>query len=156
MIVIGVVTLAAVVDLLIKLAPPQPFSRESPATLISISNRNCTRLRFFQPKQQSATASTDPGNSGLECLFDAEVPEVFAVIATVSVVDAADPDGVSVDGANTHDVPAGRPVQLNETVELNPFCGITETAVDPFWVLETASEVGEAESEKSPVGMVIA
>lgn len=119
--VTGVETLAAVAELETKLAPPQPFSMESPATLISNTNQNCRRRRFFQLKQQSATASTDPGKSGLGLRFEAEVPEVFAVIATVSVVETGDPVGVTVDGPNTHDVPAGSPEQLNETEESNPF-----------------------------------
>ena len=69
--------------------------------------------------------------------------------ATVRVVEAAVPEGVTVAGEKVHDVPAGNPEQLNETAELNPLAGVTETATVPLCPDLKAMDAGEAATVKS-------
>lgn len=138
--------------LVANVAPPHPFNRHRPATLTTRSNSICRPRRFFQPKKHSATASTDPGNSGLESWCKAAA---VVDVVTLSAVEAGAPDGATVGGEKIHDTPAGNPAQLSETGALNPFSGITETmtaAVCPAFIV---SDVGEAETEKSGTGTLI-
>jgi hypothetical protein len=133
-------------------APPHPFNRHRPATLTTSSNSICRPRRFFQLMKHSATASTDPGNSGLGAWCNAAL--VVDVI-TVSAVEAAAPDGATVCGEKMHDTPAGNPAQFSDTGALNPLIGVTETmtvAVCPEFIV---SEVGEAETEKSAAGTLV-
>lgn len=64
-------------------AAAQPLSRLSPATLTANSNIIRQRRRSFHPKQQSATASADPGNSGQPLRWSAAA---VAEVVTVNVV----------------------------------------------------------------------
>jgi hypothetical protein len=79
----------------------------------------------------------------------------LAAVVTVSVVEAAEPDGVTVAGEKLHDAPEGNPEQLNETAELNPFRGATEILVVPFCPAVTLSDAGEATTEKSGAGRLM-
>ena len=127
-------------------APPQPLSMPSSTTLTASSMSIGQRHRFFQPKQHNRTASVAPGISGRELRRRAAV---IAAAFTVSVVEAAAPDGVTVCGEKLHVAPAGNPEHANETGELNPFTGVTEIAVDalcPDWTVKAA---GFGATEKS-------
>jgi hypothetical protein len=75
---------------------------------------------------------------------------VFA--ARVSVVEAAAPDGFTVAGEKLHDVPGGKPAQLNETAELNPFIGVIVRATVPLCPAATVSVPGDTANEKSGTG----
>jgi hypothetical protein len=125
---------------------PHPLSRPRPATLNASSNSICRRRRFLKPKQHNAAASTDPENRELELRRNAAV---VAAVVTVSVVEVAAPDGVTVAGAKLHNVPEGNPEQLNETAELNPFSGVTEIVAVPLCPAFMESDSGEATTEKS-------
>ena len=81
--------------------------------------------------------------------------EAAAVVETVSVVDAVDPDGVTLVGLKLHDAPEGSPEQLNETAEANPFSGVTDTVVFPGWPDEMLSDDGETATEKSAGGRLM-
>ena len=70
---------------------------------------------------------------------------------TVSVVDVV-PGGVTVAGEKLHDAPDGSPEQLNDTLEVNPFSGVTEIVVVTLCPTVTANAVGEAATEKSGWG----
>jgi hypothetical protein len=76
-------------------------------------------------------------------------------VLTVSIVEAAAPDGVTVAGEKLHEAPVGSPEQLNETAELNPCVGVTVTVVVPLCPAVTANVAGEAVSEKSGAGRLI-
>jgi len=65
------------------------------------------------------------------------------------VVDAAVPDGVTVAGAKLHVAPTGRPEQVNETAESNPFTGVTVIVAVPAAPEVTVSDAGEAATVKS-------
>jgi hypothetical protein len=99
--------------------------------------------------QHNATASAEPGKSGLEFLFVASVV-VVPVIDTVSVVEAGAPAAATVGWEKMHDAPAGNPVQVNETAELNPFTGTIDIAAVPGCAELIVSDDGEDETEKSP------
>ena len=131
-------------------APPQPLSRLRPATLNKSSTSICKRRRFLQPKQQSATARLVAGKSGTELRRRAAVVGVV----TVSTVDVA-PGGVTVAGEKLHVAPVGKPEQLNETAELKPFSGVTETVVAPLSPAATVNAVGVATTEKSAAGRLM-
>jgi hypothetical protein len=133
-------------------APPHPFNRHRPATLTTSSNSICRPRRFFQPMKHSATASTDPGNIGLEswCMAAAVV-----VVVTVSAVEAGAPAGATVGEEKMHDTPAGNPAQLSETGALNPFSGVTETMTVAVCPALIVSDVGEAKTAKSATGALI-
>jgi hypothetical protein len=130
--------------------PPQPLNRLRPTTL-TVSRRSiCKRHRFFQPKQHSATASAAAGNSWRWLRARAGVVEE---VATVSVVEAAAPDGVTVAGEKLHDAPAGKPEQANVTLELNPPSSCTVMVVVPLCPAWTETDAGLIATVKSG-GMV--
>jgi hypothetical protein len=119
--------------------------KQTPAAHTASKTSICKRRRFFQPMKQNAAASAESGKNGLRfCSLFA-----FDVLEIVSAVEVVLPAGVTVAGAKLHAVPAGSPEQLNITVELNPFCGTTETFVVPGVPGETLKDVGEAEIVKS-------
>lgn len=72
-------------------------------------------------------------------------------MVTVSVVDAAAPEGVTVGGERLqdHDAVVGNPEHASETVELKPSMGVIETEVVPLWPPVTDIDTGEAAMEKS-------
>lgn len=80
---------------------------------------------------------------------------VVVEVVSVSVVEAAAPDGVTVVGEKLHADPEGNPEQANETAELKPFAGVTETAVVPLCPAVTVIDAGEAATEKSGVGKLM-
>jgi len=130
----------------------QEASRLRPNTLTANNKIICTRRRFFQPTQQSTSASVAAGNSGRELRWRAAV--VVADVVTLSVVEAAPPEGVTVAGEKAHDAPEGSPEQLNETAELKPFSGVTETPVVPLCPAVKVSDAGVAATEKSGAAAV--
>jgi len=138
--------------LLRKVAPPQPFKRHRPATLTARSSSNCRFCRFLHPMKHSAAASTEPGNSGAEFRCRAAV---VADVLTVSTVDTGAPDGVTVAGEKLHEAPAGRPVQLKPTAELNPFDGVTVTVAVLLRPAVKVVAVGEVTTEKSGAGRLM-
>lgn len=108
------------------------------------NSRSICKRGLFQPMQQSTTASAEYGNSGLElwrrAADDAEV-------VTVSVVEAAPPDGVTEPGKKLHDAPDGNPEQAKFTTELKPYSGVTVIEVVPLCPPVTEMEEGEAAME---------
>ena len=73
----------------------------------------------------------------------------LALAVSVSVVEDAVPDGVTVAGEKLHDVPASNPEQLNKTVEANPLSGATEMVTFALCPGLTVRDAGEAVTEKS-------
>ena len=70
-------------------------------------------------------------------------------VVTVSVVEVV-PGGVTVVGEKPHEAPEGNPdVQLNDTVELKPFTGVTVTVVVPLCPPVTVNDDGDGAMEKS-------
>ena len=130
---------------------PQPVHRLSP-TAIPASSSRCKPRRFFQVKQQNAIASTEPGKKGLWSRWRAAV---VGAVVTVSVVEAAPPEGIKVDGEKLHDTPAGNPEQLNETAEANPFCGVTKTVVVPLCPAVMETDAGKRSTEKLGVAACV-
>ena len=132
----------------INAAPPQPFIVHSPIPLAASSTITNRRRRFLNPKQKSATARTDPGNRGPDAgWIAAAVVEAF----NVSIDEAGAPGGVTVGGEKLHEVPEGNPEQVNETAELNPLTGETETMLELLCPAITVNDVGELAMEKSGV-----
>jgi hypothetical protein len=76
-------------------------------------------------------------------------------VVTVSIVEAAAPEGVTLAGAKLHDAPEGSPEQLSETAEANPPCGVTVVVTVPLCPALTVSDVGETEAEKLCAGRLI-
>jgi hypothetical protein len=134
------------------LPPPEPepplqlISRESPSPLTAnkTSIRSCRRLPRL--KKSKAPTSTVSGNSGRFLLARTGVVED---VANVRVVEAVEPDGVTVAGEKPHDAPEGSPEQANETAELKPFAGVTEIDAVPLCPGVTVNDAGEAVTEKS-------
>jgi hypothetical protein len=108
--------------------PPQLVSRPRLATLTASSRSTCKHRRFFQPKQHSATARAEPGSNGRDSRWS--VAEL-AIVFTVSVVDVV-PGGITVNGEKLHEAPEGKPEQLKETAESNPFVGVTVAEIVPL------------------------
>lgn len=89
------------------------------------------------------------GNSGFARCSNAAIdPEV----ETVRVVEAVEPEGVTVAGEKLQDAPEGSPEQLNETAELNPFAGVIDTVAVAFCPPVTLWNAGVAATEKSAAG----
>lgn len=124
---------------------PQPMHSPNPSPAAIPADARCKPRRLFRPKQQSTNASADPGKDAFELRGRAALA-VGAV--TVSVVEANEPDGVRVAGANLHAAPAGSPEQRNETAEVKPFCGITKAVVVPLRPEVTVSAAGESATVK--------
>lgn len=61
----------------------------------------------------------------------------------VNVVDAEDPDGVTVAGLKAQETPAASPEQVKLMAALNPFCGVTVTITVPCLPDATLSNEGE-------------
>jgi hypothetical protein len=108
---------------------------------------NWNPRRFLKPKQQTARASAEPGNNGLEPW---RTKAVVVEVVTVRVVEAAAPEceGVTVPGEKLHDAPAGSPEQLNVTGEENEFSGVTMTVVVLLCPATTSSSPGDTATEK--------
>jgi len=113
--------------------------------LTASSSIICKRRFFFHPKQHKTAASAAQGDSGRPSRPIAAADEEAV---NFKVVEAAAPDGVTVDGEKLHDTPEGNPdVQLNETAELNPFIGVTEIVVVVLFPAVTVNVAGEAATE---------
>ena len=104
------------------------------------------RRRFLRRMKHNVSAMPATGVywNGLGSWFIALI-----LVVNVSVVEAVAPDGVMGVGEKLHDVPAGKPEQLNDTDELNPFCGVIRIVLVPLCPGTTVSDVGEAAIEKS-------
>jgi hypothetical protein len=76
-------------------------------------------------------------------------------VVTVSVVEAAPPEGITVAGEKLHDTPEGNPEQLNETAEANPFVGVTRTVVVPLCPAVTESDAVKRSTEKLGVAACV-
>ena len=114
----------------------------------------CKRRFFFNPEKQHKTpASTAQGDNGRPSRpWDAANEEAVSF----SVVEAVEPEGVTVSGVKLHDTSEGKPAaQLNDTVELNPFSGVTEMVVVTLFPEVTANVDGEAATEKSGCGRLM-
>ena len=97
--------------------------------------------------QQTATARTDPGNSGRESWCAAAA---VAAVVTVNVVYVT-PAGVgTVCKEKLHVAPAGNPAeQVNETLELNPPTSCTVMVVVPLCPAWTVTDAGLIATVKS-------
>ena len=71
------------------------------------------------------------------------------------VVEAAPPEGVTVDGEKLHVEPEGNPVQAKETGELKFSAGAMEIVVDAFCPPVTVCDAGVAATEKSGAGRLM-
>src|ERR1017187_7141911 len=123
---------------------PQPVQRPAP-NMAMASTSICKPRRLLQPKQQRETASTEPGNNALELEREASC---IGVVVIVSVDEAIEPEGVTVDGEKVHDAHEGNPEQVREVSAANPFCGVTSTVVVPLVPAATASNAGETSTKK--------
>jgi hypothetical protein len=137
-------TVDVVAEIGITSTVPQPVHRLSPTAKQASSSR-CMPRRFFQPKQQTAIAITEPGNNGLGSRWRAAV---IGAVVTVSIVEVAPPEGIKVAGEKLHDAPAGNPEQLNEMAESNPLFGVTKTVVVPLCPAVTETDAGKRSTEK--------
>jgi hypothetical protein len=77
-------------------------------------------------------------------------------VVRVSVVEVAPPDGVTVAGEKLHVVPAGSPLQTNETGESKPLVGVTAIVALPLCPAINDKEGCETATEKSELGGVVA
>ena len=123
---------------------PQPVQRPAPS-MAPASTSICKPRRLLQPKQQRESASAEPGNNALEPVREASC---VGVVVIVSVDEAIEPEGVTVEGENVHDAHEGNPAQVKEASSANPFCGVTRTVVVPLAPAATASDAGETSTEK--------
>src|ERR1035441_2825538 len=89
---------------------PQPMQRPAP-NMATASTSICKPRRLRQPKQHRQTASAEPGNNALEP--EREASRIGEVVI-VSVDEAIEPDGVTVDGEKVHDAHEGNPEQVRE------------------------------------------
>ena len=123
---------------------PQPVQRPTP-NMATASTSICKPRRFRQPKQHREIASAEPGNNAL-------VPEreasCIGVVVIVSVDEAIEPEGVTVDGEKVHDAHEGNAEQVREVSAANPFCGVTNTVVVPLVPAAMVSDAGETSTEK--------
>lgn len=104
------------------------------------------KVRFFLPKRHRTKANAVRGKNGRD--FAGEAADC-ALIAIVSWVVAASPDGVTVSWSKEHVAPLGRPEQVKVTGELNPFSGVT-VSMSAAWPPElTVSEGSETLRTKS-------
>jgi hypothetical protein len=149
---VTVTVVVAALRVEVNAAPLQPFIMHSPTPLTASSTITNRRRRFLNPKQKSATARTDLESQGPGAgRIAAAVVETF----NVSIDEVGAPDGVTVGGEKLHDVPEGNPEQVNETAELNPLTGVTETMLVLLCPAITVTEVGELATEKSGVGRLM-
>ncbi len=130
----------------------QPLTRPNPIRLTASSSTGKQR-RFFQPKQHKTAPSAVKGNNGCPPWRRAALAVVAVV--TVSVVEAAAPEGVTVAGEKLHDAPEGSPEQLNETGEANPPCGVAVVIAVPLCPAGTVSAAGETATENPCAGRLM-
>lgn len=75
---------------------------------------------------------------------------IDAEVFTVSVVEAAAPEGATVAGEKLHDAPAGNPeLQISNTDELKLFTGVIDIVVVALCPAITVNDAGEAATVKS-------
>jgi hypothetical protein len=117
-----------------------------------MNKNNGQRRRVLQPRPHSSAASAASGSSGIPLRTSDALN--FAV-DTVTVVEAAVPDGVTVAGEKLHDAPEGNPEQLKETAEVKPPCGVTLTVAVPLWPPVTVIDAGVEASEKSGGRLIV-
>ena len=83
---------------------------------------------------------------------DVGVRAALAEACSVTVVEAAEPEGVMVVGVKLHVTPAGRPEQPKLTGELNPLEGVTVREAVPLWPAMMLRDAGVTATEKSGDG----
>ena len=83
---------------------------------------------------------------------DVGVRAALAEACSVTVVEAAEPDGAIVEGEKLQVTPAGRPEQLKVTAELNPLEGVSVRVAVPLLPDWIVMEEGAMETEKSGGG----
>ena len=132
--------------------PAQPLSRPSPTSSAATCRCRCSRLRFLQLNMQNAMARVLPGS---QWLYRQCKAAVVAEAVTVSVVAAVPPDGMTVAGEKLQDASAGRPEQLKETGEVNPFSDVIETVTEPLSPAVRLREGKELATEKSGAGRLM-
>ena len=133
----------------LEVPPPQAVRETRLSVAAAHRMQTHCKLQFLRRTKQNVSARQATGVywNGLGSWYFALVLAV-----NVSVVEAVVPDGVTVAGEKLHDVPAGKPEQLKDTDELNPFCGVTRIALASLCPGTTVSEAGEAAIEKSGTG----
>lgn len=114
------------------------------ATLTASSNGLPKRC-FVKP--HSASAIVQPRNKGLRLSA-----AVVGDIVTVSFVETTLPDGVTDWGEKPQDAPAGTPAHRNETAELKPRNGVTETVSVELSPALSVIDGGATPTEKSAEG----
>jgi hypothetical protein len=120
---------------------------------LTASNIRICKRRFFKPKQHKTPASTAQGDQGRPSRLSATADKEAV---NFSVVEAAEPEGVTVCGVKLHDTEEGKPAaQLNDTVELNPFNGVTEMVVVTLFPEVSANVDAEEATEKSGWGRLM-
>src|ERR1039458_6601116 len=77
---------------------PQPVQRPAPK-MATASTNICKPRRLRQPTQHREIASAEPGNNALEPEREASCS---GVVVIVSVDEAIEPEGVTVDGEKVH------------------------------------------------------
>lgn len=80
---------------------------------------------------------------------------VVGEVVMVRVVVAVPPDGMTAAGEKLQDAPAGRPEQLNVTVDVKPFNDVMETVVEALCPAARDMEGRELTTEKSGAGRLI-
>jgi hypothetical protein len=101
--------------------------------------------RRFQTKKHDAIANPVAGKNGHE---PSRTTLACALLAIVSCVVAANPEGVTVVGLNEQVAFAGNPEQTKLTAELKPFCGVTVRVTLPCPPDAKVKEEGDVLSVK--------
>ena len=102
------------------LPPPQANATWSIAETHKAISRDRNVRFLFRTHKQAASAMKPEGNHILPPAVLATDPEVLIVTNAVTAL----PLGVTLEGPNKHDAPAGRPEQVKVTADLNPPCGV--------------------------------
>jgi len=131
--------------------PPHPGSRTAQARSRATNAPPSGRGRL-QTKKKTAIANPVAGRNGRESGRTTLARELLAI---VSCVVAADPEGVTVVGLNEHVASAGNPEQAKLTADLKPFCGVTVRVTIPRPPAGTVNEEGDVLSVKLAGGRLI-
>ena len=133
----------------LEVPPPQAPRQTRLSVAVAHRIQNGYKRRFLRrarPRASTRVATGAHPNGAGNWLL------ALGLAVRVNVVEAAAPDGATVAGEKLHDVPAGKPEQLNDTDELNPYCGLTRIVLVPLCPGTTVSDAGEAVIEKSGTG----
>jgi hypothetical protein len=103
------------------------------------------------PKLAAIPPSRGPAPDVPVPALDTRTPAVGPVVVIViAEVAACVPSSVTDGGTNAHAAPAGNPVQLNITVCVDPFAGVTVKPTMPEVPAATVTDPGVATTLKSP------